>query len=68
MKRLFTILTLLVALSASDAYAQFTVEDETKTKSTGNVTLQNPLHDMDIATDFHHPEFFGVIELVDELV
>ena len=52
MKRLFTILTLLAALSVSDAYAQFTVEDETKTTSTGNVELQNPLQDMNIATDF----------------
>ena len=52
MKRFFTILTLLAALSVSDAYAQFTVEDETKTTSTGNVELQNPLQDMNIATDF----------------
>ena len=52
MKRLFTILTLVATLSVSNLYAQFTVEDQTKTKSTGNVTLQNPLQNMDIATEF----------------
>ena len=52
MKRLFAIFAILAALSVSDAYAQFTVEDQTKTTSTGNVTLQNPLQDMDISTEF----------------
>ena len=52
MKRLFTILTIIATLYVSDTYAQFTVEDTTKTKSTGNVTLQNPLQDMDISTEF----------------
>ncbi len=52
MKRLFAIFAILAALSVSDAYAQFTVEDQTKTTSTRNVTLQNPLQDMDISTEF----------------
>ena len=52
MKRLFAIFAILAAMSVSDAYAQFTVEDQTKTTSTGNVTLQNPLQDMDISTEF----------------
>ena len=52
MKRLFTILTMIATLSVSNLYAQFTVEDTTKNKSTGNVTLQNPLQNMDISTEF----------------
>lgn len=52
MKRLFAILTVIATLSVSNLYAQFTVEDTTKNKSTGNVTLQNPLQDMDISTEF----------------
>lgn len=52
MKRLFIILTLLAAMSVSNAYAQFTVEEQTKTQSAGNVELPNPLENVNIATDF----------------
>ena len=52
MKRLFTILTAIATLSVSSAFAQFTVEDTTKNQSTGDVTLQNPLQNMNISTEF----------------
>lgn len=52
MRRLFAIITLVATLSVSNLYAQFAVEDNTKAKNTGDVTLQNPLQNMNIATQF----------------
>ena len=54
MKRIFTILFILSAvLSTSDAWAQFTVEDDTKKQTAGEVTILNQLQNIDASTEYY---------------
>ena len=54
MRRIFTILfTLLAIISADRAWAQFTVEDDTKKQTAGEVSVQNQLLNINASTEYY---------------
>ena len=54
MKRIFTILFVLFAvLSTSNAWAQFTVEDDTKKQTAGEVNIKSNLQNIDVSTEYY---------------
>ena len=52
-KRFFTIFLFVVVASVSDAWAQFTVEDDTKKQTAGEVTILNQLQNIDASTEYY---------------
>ncbi len=53
MKRFFAIFMFIAVISVSDAWAQFTVEDDTKKQTAGEVTIQNQLQNIDVSTEYY---------------
>ena len=53
MKRLFTISILMTLLTVGTAHAQFTVEDDTKKKTAGEVNIQNQMQNMNVSTEYY---------------
>ena len=51
-KRFFTIFLFFAIASVSDAWAQFTVEDDTKKLTAGEVTISNQLQNIDASTEY----------------
>ena len=54
MRRIFTILFTLLAITSADrAWAQFTVEDDTKKQTAGEVSVQNQLLNINANTEYY---------------
>ena len=54
MRRIFTILFTLLAITSADrAWAQFTVEDDTKKQTAGEVSVQNQLLNINASTEYY---------------
>ncbi len=54
MRRIFTILLTLFAITLADtAWAQFSVEDDTKKKTAGEVTVKNQLQNINANTEYY---------------
>ena len=52
-RRFFTIFLFVVVASVSDVWAQFTVEDDTKKQTAGEVTILNQLQNIDASTEYY---------------